>query len=151
MTQTHYPTQQGLSLLELMVVIAIVGILMTIAIPNYQRYSQRAKFTEVVHATLPYKNAVNLCAYEQGDLGECGTPGKKGIPETFTAASPEKGYVATLTVGANGEVTAYSQRIKLGSLDRFSYTIKPELQDNGMLLWTVDDTQANSCVKHHLC
>lgn len=143
--------QQGLTLLELMMVIAIIGILMTIAIPSYQRYNQKAKFSEVIQAVAPYKMSVNLCAYQQGDLSLCGTPGQRGISEDFQAASPGKGYVKTINVGEQGEIIARSQRIKLGQLESFEYRLKPTLHDNGSLTWEVDSTTADSCTRHYLC
>jgi type IV pilus assembly protein PilA len=55
-------TQRAFTLVELMVVIAILGILAAIAIPAYSNYTTKSKFTEVVLATVPTKTAVNVCA-----------------------------------------------------------------------------------------
>ncbi|ABO55160.1 hypothetical protein Bcep1808_2158 [Burkholderia vietnamiensis G4] len=57
---------QGFTLIEMMVVIAIIGALAAIAIPAYNNYTTKAKFTEVVLSTAPTKTAVVGCV-ESGD------------------------------------------------------------------------------------
>ncbi len=147
----HDKNQQGLTLLELMVTVAIVGLLLTLAIPNYQRYTQRAKFTEVIQAIAPYKIAVTLCAYQQGDLSLCQTPGQNGIPDNFKAKNSKQGYVDQILVQENGVITAQSQQITLDKCHCFTYTLKPSLQENTALLWTVDKSKQNSCKRFNLC
>ncbi len=50
--------QQGFTLIELMIVVAIIGILAAIAIPAYQDYTVRAKITEAVNAAAPAKTSL---------------------------------------------------------------------------------------------
>lgn len=67
--------QSGLTLIELMIVVAIIGILAAIALPAYKSYSAKSKFSEVVQATAPIKTALWVCAVN----GECAR-NNSGVP-----------------------------------------------------------------------
>lgn len=138
--------QSGFTLIELMIVIAIIGILASLAIPIYTNYSNKTKFSEVVQATAPLKLAVELCANQTGELTACGN-GKNGVPEAFFASSPVSGYIASITVADDGTITATSQRIKTNDQDSFTYILTPSLQPNGQVTWQ----QSGSCNGSHLC
>ncbi len=60
--------QKGFTLIELMIVVAIIGILAAIAIPAYQDYTTRAKVTEVVNAMAPAKTSISEFFISQGSM-----------------------------------------------------------------------------------
>lgn len=131
--------KKGFTLLEMMIVVAIIGILISIVLPSYQRYTQRARFSEIVQAVAPYKIGVEECYQITDDLRTC-QAGQSGMPDPIEHGL---GLVNALMV-KSGIITVIPKK-KSGILSSDTLILTPSIQNN-----TIHWTQSGGAVQRGL-
>jgi type IV pilus assembly protein PilA len=133
-------SQHGFTLIELMIVAAIIGILAAIAIPMYSNYTSRAHAAATVTDLEPYEVAVALCVARQGKATGCNA-GTQGIPEPKTSS----GFASAPTIvdgvitgtstatSADGKPLAFTATPKIGSNSTaMAWVLSGPLCDGGL-------------------
>ena len=100
--------QKGFTLIELMIVVAIIGILAAVALPAYQDYTVRAKASEVILAASSCRTAITELV--QSSTTPSIVAALAAAPCTFTATK----YVASGSVGTAGEINVVANVTNLG-------------------------------------
>ncbi len=138
--------QQGFTLIELMIVVAIIGILAAVAIPQYQNYVLKAKIGNALTAVDSIKTAVAQCVQENGGsastCSDTANSGAAGVIPVFNATKE----VASVTVIA-GEITA-TLAADLGSTDVNSQTITftPNVSGGTSITWGIGTSVTNATI-----
>ncbi len=129
--------QKGFTLIELMIVVAIIGILAAVAVPAYQNYTLKARYTEVVNSVAGIKTGVEVCVQE----GNCWVGGAIanvafGAFGLIPAAPIANNLVAGVVVANNGDITATATANQGLNGETYILLAVPDVQ--GRINWNVD-------------
>jgi type IV pilus assembly protein PilA len=115
---------RGFTLIELMIVVAIIGILAAIAIPAYNDYTIRAKMSEIVLHTTTYKTAVTDKAWSDSSLAS------SGLGQSMNVS----GKVGGVTVSLTGTITVFGTQAAIGTV--VTIEMLPSHATDGKVIWT---------------
>ena len=129
--------QKGFTLIELMIVIAIIGILAAIAIPAYQNYTIRSQVTEGISMAAGWKTAISEYYAQNGVFPSNYTTATTGAAGKVSVTGNSQGkYVSAISVGTGGLITVqYSGSQVSGKLTGLNLTFVPGTDANADVVW----------------
>jgi type IV pilus assembly protein PilA len=136
MNTTAHKIQKGFTLIELMIVVAIIGILAAIAIPSYQNYTIRSQVTEGLSLGDGWKTAVTEYYAQHGSFPSGYTTATSGSTGNIAVTGATTGkYVSSVLVTTGGQIgIVYGNQVN-AKISGDTLTLSPGLSANNDVVW----------------
>ena len=122
--------QKGFTLIELMIVVAIIGILAAVALPAYQDYTVRAKVSELILAGSSYKTAIAEKYQSDNDSATAGS----------NVSFNTVGKISGGTVSGGGTITIQGSTASTSVGAAVTITMTPTYSSTGTISWSCTGT-----------
>ena len=130
--------QQGFTLIELMIVVAIIGILAAVALPAYQDYTVRARMSEVIGFSAQMKTSVSECLLTQA-AADCSTGADVGL--NLASIAEGSSLITSITIAADNVISIVPDFAAAGvdGAAASTLTLTPEVNGGGVS-WDCEST-----------
>ena len=138
----YFRISKAFSLLELLLVVALIGILAAFAVPTYKTYLQKTRFMEVVQHSHAIRVAQSACLLQVGDnISACDTFAELAVPDPEFSDSAN---IQTIALTLNTGMITVTRTSVAGS---YTFTLTPIINDDGLLTYTL----GGSCLSVGFC